>query len=164
MPPDKEHLDFVTAIVLLAVCVLVLVLSMGYWKKIGGEFYASPGFMPSVIAGGLAVMALTLLLNSLKGSSIQERCRQVRAALPATLQSGNFWRTILGLCIFAIYIYGMLGRLPFAIASLIVLEAVLFYLNRPKGTKNIIKIALIGILSVAGIVLLFQQVFSVPMP
>lgn len=163
-PENKEHLDFFTAIVLLVICVLVVVLSMGYWKKVGGVFYASPGFMPTVIAVGLAIMAIVLLRDSLKGSSVSERWSQVAAAFPATMKSHNFWRAVIGLCIFAIYIYGMLGRMPFWLCSLIVLEATLFYLNRPKSLKEIIKIALIGAFSVAGIVLVFQVAFSVPMP
>lgn len=164
MPPDREHLDFLTAIILLIVSVAAIILSLGYWRDLGGEFYASPGFMPTIIAAFLIVMAVTLLLQSVKGSSVAERCRQLGAALPRTLHSRTFWRAVIGLAIFAVYIFGMLGRLPFWLASFIVLLAILFYLNQPKGMKSIVTLALIGVLSVAGIILLFQVAFSVPMP
>lgn len=164
MPPDREHLDFLTSILLFAVSVAAIILSFGYWRAVGGEFYASPGFMPTIIAAFLLVMAAILFANSLKGSSVSERLRQLGAALPATLHSRTFWRAVVGLAIFAVYIFVLLGRLPFWLASLIVLLAILFYLNRPKGMKSIVTLALIGVLSVAGIILLFQVAFSVPMP
>ena len=59
MPPDREHLDFLTSIILFIVCAVAIILSIGYWKKLGGEFYASPGFMPTIISGALLVMAVT---------------------------------------------------------------------------------------------------------
>lgn len=164
MPPDREHLDFLTAIILLVVSVAAIILSLGYWRDLGGEFYASPGFMPTIIAAFLLVMAAILFANSLKGSSVSERLSQLGAALPATLRSRTFWRAVVGLAIFAVYIFVLLGRLPFWLASLIVLLAILFYLNQPKGMKSIVTLALIGVLSVAGIILLFQVAFSVPMP
>lgn len=164
MPPDREHLDFLTSIILFAVSVAAIILSLGYWRDLGGEFYASPGFMPTIIAAFLLVMAAILFSNSLKGSCVSERLSQLGAALPRTLHSRTFWRAVVGLAIFAVYIFVLLGRLPFWLASLIVLLAILFYLNRPKGMKSIVTLALIGVLSVAGIILLFQVAFSVPMP
>lgn len=166
MPPDREHLDFLTAIILLIVSVAAIILSLGYWRDLGGEFYASPGFMPTIIAAFLIVMAVTLLLQSVKGSSVAERCRQLGAALPRTLHSRTFWRAVIGLAIFAVYIFGMLGRLPFWLASFLVLFAILLYLNLEGKVqlKPVLKLLLIAVLSVAGIVLLFQVAFSVPMP
>lgn len=166
MPPDREHLDFLTAIILLIVSVAAIILSLGYWRDLGGEFYASPGFMPTIIAAFLIVMAVTLLLQSVKGSSVAERCRQLGAALPRTLRSRTFWRAVIGLAIFAVYIFGMLGRLPFWLASFLVLFAILLYLNLEGKVqlKPVLKLLLIAVLSVAGIVLLFQVAFSVPMP
>ena len=87
MPPDREHLDFLTSILLFAVSVAAIILSFGYWRAVGGEFYASPGFMPTIIAAFLLVMAAILFANSLKGSSVSERLRQLGAALPRTLHS-----------------------------------------------------------------------------
>ena len=166
MPPDREHLDFLTSIILFIVCVVAIILSMGYWKKLGGAFYASPGFMPTIIAGALIIMAITLFVNSIKGSSISERCRQLGAAVPATLHSRGFWRAVIGLAIFAVYIFVLLGRLPFWLASFLVLLAILLYLNFEGKFqfKPVLKLILIAALSIGGIVLLFQVAFSVPMP
>ena len=145
---------------------VAIILSMGYWKKLGGAFYASTGFMPTIIAGALIIMAITLFVNSIKGSSISERCRQLGAAVPATLHSKVFWRAVIGLAIFAVYIFVLLGRLPFWLASFLVLLAILLYLNFEGKfqLKPVLKLILIAALSIGGIVLLFQVAFSVPMP
>ncbi len=166
MPPDREHLDFLTSILLFVVCVAAIILSMGYWKQLGGAFYASPGFMPTIISAFLLVMSVVLFFDSLKGSSISERCRQLGAAVPATLHSKVFWRAVIGLAIFAVYIFVLLGRLPFWLASFLVLLAILLYLNFEGKfqLKPVLRLVLIAALSVGGIVLLFQVAFSVPMP
>lgn len=164
LPEGKEHLDFLTSIVLFIISIAVIILSLGYWKASNAVFYASPGFMPILIAVGLALMSAIQFFNSLKGSSIAERWAQVTYAIPAGLRSPKVWRAAGGLAIFGIYIFVLLGRLPFWLASFLALFASLLYLNWKKEVKAVLKLAVIAVLSIAGIVLLFQVMFSVPMP
>jgi len=164
LPEGKEHLDFLTSIVLFIICIAAIILSIGYWKKSGVIFYASPGFMPIIISVGLALMSVIQFFNSLKGSSVSERWAQITYAIPAGFRSPKVWRAVGGLVIFAIYIFVLLGRLPFWLASFFALFASLLYLNWKKEVKTILKLAVIAALSIAGIVLLFQVAFSVPMP
>ncbi len=164
LPEGKEHLDFLTSIVLFIICIAAIILSVGYWKASKAVFYASPGFMPIIIASGLALMSVIQFFGSLKGSSISERWAQVAYAIPAGLRSPKVWRAAGGLAIFAIYIFVLLGRLPFWLASFLALLASLLYLNWKKEVKTILKLAVIAALSIAGIVVLFQVIFSVPMP
>ena len=66
--------------------------------------------------------------------------------------------------IFAIYVYGLLGRLSFGVASFLVLFATLMYTHPEKNWKTWLKMGVIALCASAGIVLLFQYAFSVPMP
>ena len=164
LPEGKEHLDFLTSIVLFAICIAAIILSVGYWKASKAAFYASPGFMPIIVSSGLALLSAIQFFNSLKGSSVSERWTQVAYAIPAGLRSPKVWRAAGGLAIFAIYIFVLLGRLPFWLASFLALFVSLLYLNWKKEVTAILKLAVIAALSIAGVVVLFQVIFSVPMP
>lgn len=157
---DIKHLDFITALVLMAVCIVVSIVAYGYYIDSKKAFYASPGFMPILIAGMLFLMSLSLLLQSLKGSSVRKNFRRVVEAIPRGLKSARFKNSIIALGLFAIYIYGMLRFIPFWLSSLILLFVSFVYLKASK----LVLCAVIAILSVGGIVLLFQVAFHVPMP
>ena len=60
----------------------------------------------------------------------------------------------------------VLGKLPFWLASVLILFATLLYsyFDRKNLPKVLLKSTLISVLAVAGIVALFQYAFSVPMP
>jgi uncharacterized protein (DUF486 family) len=58
----------------------------------------------------------------------------------------------------------MLGKMPFWLASFLALSAVLIFVRFDKTLKTVLKMLLIAALCVAGIVLLFQYAFNVPMP
>lgn len=161
---NKAQLDFITSVVLLVVCVCAIIASIGYWRGVGGKFFASPGFMPIIISGALSLMAVMLMVSSLKDSSVKERVRQLCASFIATVRSRNVHRAAVGIAMFAVYVFAMLGRMPFWLASFITLFALLMFLLFDKKLKTAIKLLLVSSLSVAGIILLFQVAFSVPMP
>jgi len=154
------HLDFITSIVLMLVCIVSSVMAYGYYVKSKSEFYASPGFMPVIIAGFLFLLSLSLMLKSLKNSSVRENIRRLFEAIPRGLKSLRFKNSVIGLAIFGLYIFVLMRFLPFWLASLIVVFASFTFLKAAKPVKS----AIIAILSVGGIVLLFQFIFRVPMP
>jgi hypothetical protein len=156
----KEHLDLAAAIVLFCVSIFSIILACGYYVRSKKVFYASPGLMPVIIASGIFLLALSLMLQSLKGSSIKERFGQVIDAIPRGIKSRRFLNTAAALCMFWVYIFLLLRFLPFWIASLILLCAVFVYLK----ASTLIKCIIIAGCSIGGIVLLFQVAFRVPLP
>jgi hypothetical protein len=156
----KEHLDFAASVILMGVCVCAVVLSWGYYLKSKAVFYASPGFMPIIIAGSLFIMALALFLKSIKGSSVKARFLQILEALPGGVKSKRFLNSLVALGLFGVYIYVLLPLLPFWLSSFIVLLASLLYLK----ASTVIKCIIIAAIGIGGIVLLFQVAFRVPMP
>ena len=159
-PKDMKHLDFITSLVIMAIAAYTAVSAYGFYIKSRKEFYASPGFLPGIIAAALFLLALNLLVQSLSKSSVRENLSRLVEALPRGLRSVRFKNTIIGLAIFAVYIYVLLRFLPFWLSSIILLFACFVYLKAAK----IIKSAVIAVLSAVGIVLLFQVIFRVPMP
>ena len=68
------------------------------------------------------------------------------------------------LLMFFIYIYFMVGKLPFAIATFIALSAILIFVNFEKSWKRILKMVVISACATGAIILVFQVIFKVPMP
>jgi hypothetical protein len=126
----------------------------------GNVFYASPGFTPMIILSVLALLSVSLLAQSLKGSSVSERVRQVVKAAPGGLKSKRFQNSVAALFILGVYIYLMLHFLPFWLASLLLLFFVFVYLN----AAGLIQCVLLSVFSVAAIVLIFQVIFNVRLP
>ena len=155
-----KHIDFISSIVLMLVCVIYSVMAYGYYIKSKSVFYTSPGFMPVIIAASLFLLALSLMVQSLKNSSPKEHISRLRKAIPKGIKIIRFKRTVIGLAFFWMYIFVLLRFLPFSLASLFLVFGCFIILKAAKPVKS----AIIAILSVGGIVLLFQFVFRVPMP
>lgn len=160
----KAHLDFLTAVILMGVSIFAAVSGLLYWQKQKGIFYESAGFMPVLIAVGLFLMALRLLLESLRHDSVPSFVRRLGASLKQTARSRGVHKAIVGLAIFGVYVFGLLGRLPFWLASFLALGAVLVFVRWDGKWQTALKMLLIAALCVAGIVGLFQYAFEVPMP
>ncbi len=160
----RAHLDFITSIILILVSVGVIITSIGYWKRQRVTFYESAGFMPVLIASGLLIMALRLLKESLAYDNVQNFVKRLGIAFGQTVRSNTVHRAIVGLAIFAVYVFVLLGRMPFWLASFLPLAAVLVFVRYDGTLKTALKMVLIAALCVAGIVGLFQFAFAVPMP
>jgi TRAP-type C4-dicarboxylate transport system permease small subunit len=156
----KEHLDFAVSIILAVICIAAIIASYGYYKASGNKFYESPGFMPTVIASAILFCCIILFVGSIKGSSIKERGRQVITGIPAAFKSSKFINSLAGLVIFGIYIFVLIKIFPFWLSSFILLCVCYIF----SSATTPIKILVISVLSVAGIILLFQVAFSVPLP
>lgn len=165
----QAHLDFLTSLIILGVSIAVIITCQGYYqqqlkRRIVSHFYESTGFMPTVFSCFLIVMALCLLIKSLHNGSVKAHVFQLGRSAKATIKSPKFWKALGGLAMFAVYIYVLLGRLSFGVASFIILFATLIYSHLEKNPKTWLKMLLIALCASAGIVVLFQYIFAVPMP
>lgn len=156
----KEHLDFITSIILIVICITAIIASFGYYKTSRSIFYESPGFMPTVIAVSIMLCSVFMFYSSIKGSSVSERTAQLTASFRLALKSRRLWNSVAALLIFGVYIFFLLKIFPFWLASFIMLCFTFFYTNATSA----IKILIISALSVGGIILLFQVAFNVPLP
>ena len=159
-PKGMEHLDFITSLVLMVVSIITSIVSFGYYEKSRKAFYASPGFMPIIIAGALFFLALSLMLQSTRKNSVKEIFSRIREAASRGFKSLRFRNSVIGLGFFGIYIYVLLRFLPFWLASFLLLFVCFVFLK----ASSLVKCIIISALSSGGIVLLFQMVFRVPMP
>jgi len=164
MKNEMPHLDFLAALVLIGVSVATIITSIGYAIKQRLVFYESAGFMPVIIASVLLVLALRLLVEALKTGTIKDRLNALWGSLQKSVRSRQVRKGIGGICLFAVYIYGLLGRTPFWLASFLALFAILNYAHFDRQPKTVLKMTVIAAVATAVIVGLFQYAFSVPMP
>ena len=168
---NQAHLDFLISLILIGVCIAIIITCQGYYqqqlkRRIVSTFYESTGFMPTVFAGFLMIMSVIQLIGSLRKGSIPAYAVQLVKSFKATMVSSNFWKAVGGLVIFGIYVYGLLAKIPFGVASFIVLYTTLMYAHwdEYKNPKTWLKMGIIALCASAGIVILFQYIFAVPMP
>ena len=168
---NQAHLDFLVSLILIGVCIAIIITCQGYYqqqlkRRIVSTFYESTGFMPTVFAGFLMIMSVIQLIGSLRKGSIPAYAVQLVNSFKATMVSSNFWKAVGGLVIFGIYVYGLLAKIPFGVASFIVLYTTLMYAHwdEYKNPKTWLKMGIIALCASAGIVILFQYIFAVPMP
>ena len=160
----RAHLDFLTSIILIIISIAVIITSIGYWQRQKLPFYESAGFMPILISGGLLIMAVRLLRESMKHGRVPAFMARLKDSAVAMTKSSQVHRAIVGLVIFGFYVFFLLGRLPFWLGSFLALGAVLVFVRYDGTLKTAIKMIVIAALCVAGIVSLFQYAFTVPMP
>ena len=168
---EQGHLDFLTSLILIVVSIVIIITCQGYYqqqlkRRIVTTFYESTGFMPTVFAGFLLVMSAIQMAGSLREGSVPAYAVQLVKSFKASMVSRTFWKAVGGLVIFAIYVYGLLANMPFGVASFIVLYATLMYSHweERKNPKTWMKLGLVALCASAGIVILFQYIFAVPMP
>ena len=168
---NQAHLDFLVSLILIGVCIAIIITCQGYYqqqlkRRIVSTFYESTGFMPTVFAGFLMLMSVIQLIGSLRKGSIPAYAVQLVKSFKATMVSSGFWKAVGGLVIFGIYVYGLLAKIPFGVASFVVLYTTLMYAHwdEYKNPKTWLKMGIIALCASAGIVILFQYIFAVPMP
>ena len=159
-----SHQDFLTSLILIGISIYVIITSLGYWQKQKVVFYESAGFVPILITSGLLLMSIRLMKQSLKQDSVKNYIVRIKKGTVETIKSNKVHRALVGLALFWVYVFLMLGKMPFWLASFLTLAAVLVFVRFDKKWQTSLKMIVIAALCVAGIVGLFQFAFSVPMP
>jgi len=127
--------DFWTSLLLLALGVSMLVTASGYpmvesFAGVQNAWYLSPALLPLLIAGALVVFALVLLANSVRSGGASSALAQLRAARLGV--SETTLRVLAVVAFIAGYVYALLPRVDFYLATAVFLVAFIaaFHLDR----------------------------------
>lgn len=134
-------------------------LRMDRFTSQGATLYTMPGFVPGIFGGVIVVLGAALALRGWR------RLRHERA------DAGNGEpvlnrRVLLTLVVSLAYAIGLIGRVPFTVATVIFL-AVFMYLFTPAEAsmkRRLTVAALASVITTGVIVLVFEQVFLVRLP
>jgi putative tricarboxylic transport membrane protein len=156
--------DLLTAAVLFALGIGIVVLSFGMPRFVeqSGSGLTAPGIVPGFHGTVIAVLALLLGLRALRGGAL------AGAAPRAGRRSGDGGRLLLAALLGTVYAAGLVGRLPFWIASALFVfafTACFEWAQGPAGrARRLAEAALIGIGTGLAVKLVFEELFLVRLP
>ena len=164
-PKTRYGVDLVAGIVTFAVSIYVMIKSITFWKEdYVEEFYYSSGLMPMMIGICLFIFSTIYIVRTIRENTLKGCLSDLKNFCVEFVKSKNVHKALVGLVIFWIYIFLMLGKMPFWIATFITLSALLLFINWEKSVKKIILLLVISAVATFMIILVFQIIFKVPMP
>jgi putative tricarboxylic transport membrane protein len=161
--------DFVTGLIFVALGLAVVVecLRMPRFAELNVEPYTAPGLVPGILGAIIAVLGAILVVRAARaGWRLAEPAPDVTPLLadPGTR------RVLLAIALCLLYAAGLLGRLPFWLASFLFIVAfvVLFEWPLAAGRSDRLRRALFAVVLAAVISaatsFVFQEVFLVRLP
>lgn len=157
----RKHLfgDLVVGIALILFGIITAVVSLK--MKIFKTFLDAPGLFPLMLGCLFVVLGLMLLVPSLRDGAVGEAKKSLgKQAILEFARDDKTIRTLILIAFMVIYIFVLIGRIPFTLASWLYLMATMLYL---KSTK-IWKIILISTLASVLISVAFRYGFRIPLP
>ena len=152
--------DLVVGIVLAAFGVYVMAESLS--MKIYNSFIDAPGFFPLIIGAVLTVLGAILAVTGVKAGGGRELKEILNLKfLKRFIKNASTLRVLILLGMMAIYVYVLLGRIPFVAATSIYLAANFFYLRACKHWWSAIIIAVVASFAVY---FAFRYGFSIMLP
>lgn len=168
---NKKTKDFMFSFVLIALGIYVVIEGMKIFRFAAGnpyritEFTVSPAFLPVILGYALIFCSVLLFFQSLKTGqrkvdALKTHINNIKTMFLPIFKDVDILSMAGGLVFIAIYTFVLLGRLPFWLASLIFLMAIMFYLKAGKWWK----IVIVSVSAIALILLLFVVGFNAAMP
>ena len=152
--------DFVSGILLVILGIFILFDAMS--MKIYNTFLDAPGFFPAIVGGVIIVLGAILAFIGYKLGGLTELKEVLNGVfLKQFITSDGTVRVLILIAIMVVYIWGLLGRMHFIIATSIYLIANFLYLKALKQwwLSIIIAVAMSAIVYYA-----FKLGFGITMP
>jgi hypothetical protein len=162
-PSPRADLLAGVALLVLSIAIVVGALRMDRLERLQASIYTAPGFVPGILGAALALMAVILIVRSLRAGASA-------GALPP-FRIGQHWRLVVALVLCLGFALGLVGHgLPFWLAAAIFVAAFafLFQLDERRRAGTVVRGALFAVVFglIAGLAIhhLFQDVFLVRLP
>jgi hypothetical protein len=132
-------------------------LRMDRFTSMGAELYTMPGFVPGMIGAVLVVLGAVLMLRG---------WRRRAASQDATGEPLLNRRIAITLALSLAYAGGLIGRVPFWLATFLFVTAFVGCFAPPEQAplRRLAVAVLAGVLATAVVTLVFEQVFLVRLP
>lgn len=157
---NKTHIDFASSIALGILSVYVILESLRIHADAGEALYISPGLMPLILGCGLLACTIFLCIRSVKQAGLELNLSGMKKGAAGFVKSQVVLNSFLGLIIMGLYVFVMLERLHFIVATFIFLVAFMLFLK----AGHIVKILILTVAVIALTYLVFQRGFGVLLP
>ena len=148
--------DFLLGLLLTAFALFVIIEAWRMPQRGNMGFLMSPGFVPFLT--GIALLCLCMGLTA--GAVVKGGMKQSRLWLRLCLTDKENRRFLIICAFTGLYVVGLLGRVPFSLATL-VFHALIFYYLRVGSIK---KIALYALLATIFVAYVLPGLFEMPLP
>ena len=123
-------------------------------------WYYSPGFFPCFVGAILMLASLVMFVKKLRsGASFRKAGAEDEAA---DEKKRATYRLLLAIALFAVYVFVMIGRLPFLLSTFLYLAVTMIVFR--KDNYPIWKLLLISAAATGAVYLFFGVIASVPLP
>lgn len=123
--------DFVSGILLVLFGIFIVVDALNL--KVYNTFIDAPGFFPTIVGAVIAVLGAVLAFIGFKTGGAQELKEVCNGAFLKQFVTGDSTvRVVILIAMMVVYIWGLLGRMHFIIATSIYLIANFLYLKATK--------------------------------
>lgn len=172
MPKEKlRHADVVTAVLLILLSVVVLIGASqmplrGTYGGVVNVWYVSPAALPFVIAGALLVMSISLLRSAVREGGHRGLIAFFGTRFRTLPRNPPVHRMIGVVVLLCIYVYGLLGRMNYFVASSLYLLVFMgIYAHRHDSHwRHWVKILGLGIGVPLAVGYGFREYLFVPLP
>lgn len=171
-PPPSARVDLITAAVFFAfgVAVLALALGMPTFTDQGGDPYTAPGIVPGFYGIVLAGISLVLALRAVRRGALRPDGGPVEGIDPVDRSAYSNTRLAIVAGLGLLYTVGLVGRLPFWLASAMFIAAFIIAFEWDRSVPATLRWRRVGaalFIGAAGggaIHGVFQQIFLVRLP
>ena len=174
MPEEKlRKADIITGVclILLGLAVLFGASRMPMTGTYGGVknvWYVSPAVLPILIGILIIVFSIGILIRAVKRGGHKGIVRYFSEKASGLTKNAEVRRIFIIWIWSSVYIFGLLGRIDFYLASFLYLGPFMMFFYRPGGrslqTKHYISIAFLGLVVPLGVGYLFNKYLLVPLP
>ena len=161
----EEENNFLVAADLIMGFLLILfggsVIRASLKMKVYKTFLDAPGFFPLLLGIIFIILGTMMAVSAIRRKGyVQMKRIFTRSNFAALFKSIRFRRVMTLIALMVLYIFILIGRVHFALATAIYLFLTLFYLK----STTIIKIIIISIIASLAISGVFTMFFHIPLP
>jgi len=136
--------------------IVAAALQMDRFEAMGATLYTMPGFVPAIFGSALVVLGAVLALRGWRRRAASQE------AEPALFNR----RVVLMLALTLVYTIGLVGRVPFWLATPLFIGAFIFVFTDDTRTlpRRAALAVAVGVLTTVTVVGVFEQIFLVRLP
>ena len=165
--PGMPRADFLTGLVfaLLGAVVIWASLEMPRFEERGGDLYTAPGLVPGALGAIILVLGAVLLVRAARAGGWRLSPPDARSSRDPGVR-----RLVLAVVLCLIYAGGLVGTVPFWLATFVFITAFVVLFEWPLAAgrtdrlRRLVFAPLFAAVIAAAVTLLFQDVFLVRLP
>lgn len=168
MEDIKMRNNFVFGVILSLISTLVIIesLRMPTYSQIE-RFYAAPGSVSLLLGISLLLMGVSVALKSYRAGyrvHFGFNVERVKTALLTYLKRDDSQRVLITVGLIALYIFVLLGRIPYILSTIIYLFLAFFFYREGNLRQRTIMPAIISVITSVVVFYSFSKIFMIPLP